>query len=326
MNAVTVHKTHTFKWLLKREYWENRGGFLWAPVVTGAIVALLSLIASTIGTVKVLQMKNKPSFNMNIDGPIDEYTRQIGAVGDGILILGLGLAFVVLAFVVFFYCLGTLHDDKRDRSILFWKSLPVSDTAMVLSKVCWALLLAPLLSLVIGVAIGLTLWVIAGASMAISGVPSGFSMFTHSHPFAVVGNALSSLPIYVCWALPTVGWLMFCSAWARSKPFLWAVLVPILACIIISMVGILGLDLPYDKLWYVVAYRGLLSVIPGTWSPLAGHIDNNIQIHSPADLMQVVNLGNNWQLFGTIDMWIGMLVGVAFIVAAIHIRRWRETE
>ncbi|MET0580454.1 MAG: ABC transporter permease, partial [Pseudoxanthomonas sp.] len=41
---MTAHKTNNFKWLLKREFWENRGGFLWAPVITGAIVSFLYLL------------------------------------------------------------------------------------------------------------------------------------------------------------------------------------------------------------------------------------------------------------------------------------------
>ncbi|GAE49902.1 membrane protein [Xanthomonas arboricola pv. pruni str. MAFF 311562] len=64
---------------------------------------------------------------------------------------------MVLAFVVFFYSLGSLYDDRRDRSVLFWKSLPVSDVQTVLSKAAWALLLAPLIAIVIGVLVGLAL-------------------------------------------------------------------------------------------------------------------------------------------------------------------------
>lgn len=321
-------KATAFKWLLKREFWENRGGFLWAPVVTGIIVVALTLIGSIIGIVKFMQVKNGSDFDMTINDAA-EHARQLGAVGDGILLLGIWLALLVLAFVVFFYCLGNLHDDKRDRSILFWKSLPISDTAMVLSKAAWALLLAPLLALGIGVLIGLALWTIAAISMAITGLPGGISMFTASHPFHMVLGALSCIPLYALWALPAVGWLMFCSAWARSKPFLWAVLVPVLACVIISMMSLLGPDIPHDTLWYVVVYRGLLSVLPGSWSPLSIHNSQDFRgdaINSPSDLMNLVNLGNNWHLFATAELWIGVVVGIALLAAAIYVRRWRETE
>ncbi|WP_454830607.1 ABC transporter permease [Pseudoxanthomonas wuyuanensis] len=329
MNAVTTAhaaKGTTFKWLLKREFWENRGGFFWAPVVTGAIVSALTLIASIIGVVKV---KSSTDFDINVGDDAVEYARQIGAVGDGILMGGLGLTQIVLAFVVFFYALGTLYDDRRDRSVLFWKSLPVSDTQMVLSKAAWALLLAPVLSIVIGVLVGLVLWIITAGSMAVIGVPGGLAMFTHSHPLTVIGNALSTIPIYLFWALPAVGWLMFCSAWARSKPFLWAVLIPVLACVMVSMLGILGIKVPYAGLWYTVVYRGLLSVLPGAWSPRSFETGSELaqtQVESPADLIRMLNLGNNWHIFGTADLWIGAAVGIALIAGAIYLRRWRESD
>lgn len=328
--ATTVHATKStaFKWLLKREFWENRGGFFWAPVITGAIISVLTFIAAAIGVIKFFQLKKDATFNVNLDDNLLEHARQLGHVGDGILMGGMGLTQIVLAFVVFFYALGALYDDRRDRSILFWKSLPVTDTEMVLSKAAWALLLAPILSVIIGVAVGLVLWIIAAVSMGVMGVPGSWAMFTHSHPLQVIGNVLSTLPLYFFWALPAVGWLMFCSAWSRSKPFLWAVLVPVLACVIISMMGILGLDIPYGPLWYTVVYRGLLSVMPGTWSPrsfetseAAGH-----DVNSPEDLVRLLNLGNNWHIFGTADLWIGAIIGVALIAAAIYVRRWREAE
>ncbi|KAF1722614.1 ABC transporter permease [Pseudoxanthomonas wuyuanensis] len=329
MNAVTTahaSKGTAFKWLLKREFWENRGGFFWAPVVTGAIVSALTLIASIIGVVKV---KSNADFDINIGDDAVEYARQIGAVGDGILMGGLGLTQIVLAFVVFFYALGTLYDDRRDRSVLFWKSLPVSDTQMVLSKATWALLLAPVLSIVIGMLVGLVLWIITAGSMAVMGVPGGLSMFTHSHPLTVIGNALSTIPLYLFWALPAVGWLMFCSAWARSKPFLWAVLIPVLACVMVSMLGILGIKIPYAGLWYTVVYRGLLSVLPGAWSPRSLQTGSELaqtQVESPADLIRMLNLGNNWHIFGTADLWIGAVAGIALIAGAIYLRRWRESD
>src|SRR3546814_20822192 len=60
---------------------------------------------------------------------------KVGFALDVAMYSAMGLLVVVLGFVVFFYCLGALYDDRRDRSILFWKSLPVSDASTVLSKV-----------------------------------------------------------------------------------------------------------------------------------------------------------------------------------------------
>ena len=332
MNAVTStlgkpSKPGAFKWLIKREFWENRGGFFWAPVITGGIFLVLNLILAVIGSIAARRSMDGGGFV--IDDAPEKAHQIVGGIGDGMLLGGVILACVVLAFVVFFYALGTLYDDRRDRSVLFWKSLPVSDTQTVLSKALWALVLAPLLAIGIGILIGVAMWLISALTITVNGLPAGGAMFTHSHPLRVIGGVISSLPVYMMWSLPAVGWLMFCSAWARSKPFLWAVLVPVLACVIVSMTDILpGLDIRHDLVWYTVVYRGLLSVVPGAWFPTleGGAANPHTEINTPDELANAIDLTRSWHAFATTDLWIGAAIGVALIVGAIHLRRWRESE
>jgi ABC-2 type transport system permease protein len=329
MNAVTStlgkpSKPGAFKWLIKREFWENRGGFLWAPVITGGIFVVLYSLAALI-----LSIAGRSSNEIRLDDAPNKAHAIVGGIGDAMLLGGVILACVVLAFVVFFYALGTLYDDRRDRSVLFWKSLPVSDTHMVLSKLAWALVLAPLLAIGIGILIGVAMWLISALTITVNGLPAGGALFTHSHPLRIIGGVISSLPVYMMWSLPAVGWLMFCSAWARSKPFLWAVLVPVLACVIVSMTDILpGLDIRHDLVWYTVVYRGLLSVVPGAWFPTleGGAANPHTEINTPDELANAIDLTRSWHAFATADLWIGAAIGVALIVGAIHLRRWRESE
>ncbi|HYG05801.1 MAG TPA: ABC transporter permease [Stenotrophomonas sp.] len=310
-----------FGWLLKREFWEHRGGFLWAPVITGSIVVVLYGLLAVIGSIA----GRKSGGGFNLDESPQKIHEVVGAFGDGVLLAGILLACVVLAFVVFFYSLGALYDDRRDRSVLFWKSLPLSDSQTVLSKAAWALLLAPLLALGVGLAIGLAMWLITALTMTVNGLPAGAAVFTHSHPLRVVGGAIAALPVYIAWALPTVGWLMFCSAWSRTKPFLWAVLIPILACVIVSMMDILPpMHIRHDVLWYVVVFRGLLSVAPGTWYAAINGGHGNREINTPDELANAIDLRDSWQAFGTYDLWIGVVIGVVLIAGAIYMRRWRD--
>ena len=330
MNAVTTthhHKTNTFKWLLKREFWENRGGFLWAPLITGAIISLLTAV---LAVTWVARFRSSGASSELFNDGLAEHARQIGGIGDTALMAGISLTAVVLAFVVFFYALGCLYDDRRDRSVLFWKSLPASDLQTVLSKATWALLLAPVLAILVGVLIGIVLWLIAFAAASAVGVPNASAIVTHAHPFSVVGNMLTAIPVYLLWALPTVGWLMLCSAWARTKPFLWAVLIPLLASVMISMVGILpGTNINYGVIWYTLVYRGLLSVVPWAWAPASTAIEENARriegsgIHGPADIVNLMNI-SNLDVLGSPDLWIGAAIGAAFIALAVYLRRWRE--
>ena len=142
---------NTFKWLLKREYWEHRGGFFWAPVVAGVVFLLFSTMAIVAGEsmrrATDIGAERMTINNVELDRLTETLTPKEQLEMAGGLDLGTLLAgswpFIVLAFVVFFYCLGALYDDRKDRSILFWKSLPVSDGRTVLSKLASALVVAP---------------------------------------------------------------------------------------------------------------------------------------------------------------------------------------
>lgn len=325
--ARTLTKPGVFAWLLRREYWENRGGFLWAQLITGGIVLVFAILGAVIGAIQMRSHGAGDTINNDWSGMATGY----GVAGDVALLAGFTISSIVVAFVVFFYCLGSLYNDRHDRSVLFWKSLPVSDTMTVGSKLTWALLLTQIVSIVTGLLVGLGLWVIIAVAASVAGLPGAGAIFTASHPFRIIGAMLATLPIYVLWSLPAIGWLMLCSAWARRVPFLWAVLVPLLACTVISIMAAMpGVQLPLGKVWYVVAYRGLLSVIPGMWQP-ARMVHNETAesalnaAKDPSDSLQM-GLHNltDPSIYASADLWIGAVVGIALIVLAVVIRRRRD--
>lgn len=326
-SVTPISPARKFAWLLRREYWENRGGFFWAPVITGIVICALSLLGALAGSLHLSGIE-RPE-NLNVGMAESEIARQMGFIGDGGLLAGVGIVGVVLGFVVFFYALGSLYDDRRDRSILFWKSLPVSDWLTVSSKLAWALFLAPALAFLIGLGIGAVLLLISALTMKVNGMPGGWSLIWHSHPIQIMFNALSVVPVYAAWSLPSVGWLMLCSAFARSKPFLWAVLVPILSATLMSWMGALpGISMPHGTIWYTLGYRLLLSIAPGTWyidGTLIGRLAASADsIESPSDLLHVIDLRRGWHIFAGADVWIGMAAGIAMIAAAIWLRRRRD--
>jgi ABC-2 type transport system permease protein len=317
--------THTFRLLLRREYWENRGGFFWAPVIAGGIAVLFGILGAITGAIGM----REDGVQMDIRGdmPPDFMSRFFGLIADVNLIGGIGLSILVMVFVLFFYCLGALYDERKDRSVLFWKSLPVSDTQTVLAKVAWAVVLSPLVSVAIGVIIGVCMWLISALMFAASGHPAAMSGFTHSHPMSILIDMLTAMSVYPLWALPTIGWLMFCSAWARSKPFLWAVLIPVLAGAIISWMDTLpGIDIPHETVWYILGLRGLLSIVPGTWlanEQVFGLIEKPDEIEGPSHVVEILS-GASTHAFATPDLWIGAVLGVAMIYGSIRLRRWRD--
>jgi ABC-2 type transport system permease protein len=315
----------TMYWLVKREFWEHRGGFFWAPIITGGVFLLLNIM----GIIAAEVIGAQHNINFGASGGLrhviaDMDTGDLSKVGftlDMAMYSAMGLLIVVLGFVVFFYCLGALYDDRRDRSILFWKSLPISDTSTVLSKIISATMLAPIVAVVTGIIIGMLQLLILAVTLSFHGV-NVWQLLLLAHPFRVMVNLIGYIPLYVLWALPSVGWLLLCSAWARNKPFLWAVALPVATGLLVSWFGIMGLfDLPTTWFWKNIVQRGLFSVFPGTGS-VFGHQDG-IAVSSNQG-MDFMDLGNTYQLLASTNLWIGVVVGLGLLAGAIWFRRWRD--
>ena len=317
----------TFYWLVKREFWEHRGGFFWAPVITGGVFLLLNIMgiitAEVIGARHGIRIGASGGLQRVIADMNAGDLSKVGLALDVAMYSAMGLIAVVLGFMVLSYCLGALYNERRDRSVLFWKSLPVSDRDTVLSKVVSATLVAPAIAIVVGIVVGMLQLLIVTVVLSFHGVHV-WQLLILAHPFRVTANLLGSIPLYLLWALPSVGWLLLCSAWARSKPFLWAVALPVVTGVLVSWFGIMGLfNLPTGWFWANVVQRLLLSVFPGA-SILAGAHGINVGHAGTDPRLDFMDLSQTYQLLSAPDVWIGVVVGVALIAGAIWFRRWRD--
>lgn len=334
--VAAPHATHKFKLLLKREFWEHKGGFFWAPLVAGGISLLLTIMAIVVG--EVVARKAMADGKLNIDDEfvvngldIGQITSKMDAsdlqhLADGIdlsMLMASGWPFIVLAFVVFFYCLGALYDERKDRSVLFWKSLPVSDRDTVLSKVATAILVAPALAVGAALVTMLGFLLVISVVVMIHGGNPVQLIWGPGSPLLVAANLVALIPVYALWALPTVGWLLLCSAWSRSKPFLWAIMIPVFAGIFVTWFDLMqAFDMESVWFWKNVVARMLFSVVPGTWIDAAQL--EGVDFEGPAQLTGLVALKASWSTLLTPQLWIGVLVGATMIFGAIQLRRRRE--
>lgn len=319
--------TNTLVWLVKREFWEHRGGFFWAPVITGGIFVVLNLMGIITGEVFGARNGVNLSFagghnNMELlTRALDQQSMDtVGAGLDMVMYSSTMIMGIVLGFVVFFYCLGALYDDRRDRSILFWKSLPISDTATVLSKVIAATIVAPFITVIVGAVTGLLMLLTFATALSLHGV-GVWHLLSLSHPLQVIGNMIGSIPLYLLWALPSVGWLMLCSAWARSKPFLWAVALPVGAGVAIGWFNLLGtLNVSNGWYWRDVAARILGSVFPGGWFSEVSGIGGD----GPAELLSSMSVSHSYTVLASLNLWIGVAAAIVMLAGAVWFRRWRD--
>ena len=336
--AVHASPARRFGWLLRREFWEHKGGFLWAPLVAGAISLLLSAMGIVIAMVAARDSMPEDGTislgdsEIQLNGlDLGMLTSQLGheelaRLGDGLdltLMLASGWPFIVLAFVMFFYCLGALYDERKDRSVLFWKSLPLSDSSTVLSKVVSAVVVAPLLATIAAI---LTMFgflaLISLVVLFYGGNPVAL-LWGPASPALISLQYIAAIPLYALWAMPTIGWLLLCSSWARSKPFLWAIVIPLFAGIFVAWLEFLGVF--EDVTWPFfrnIVLRALTSIFPMTFMDLEYLKSVNFDVPGAArNLMNPLGVYRN---LASLDLWGGVVAGVAMIFAAIRLRLWRD--
>ena len=328
---------NTMKWLLRREFWEHKGGFVWAPLIAAVLMVVLvgGMIGYGISTGKL----DGDSVTVSINGEevhrasgskiaslADRHTRtQIADVAANNYIATGAPIFIVLPVVAFFYCLGALYDDRRDRSILFWKSLPISDATTVLSKLVTALVLAPAITIVIASAAAFLILMLGGVAASHQGLNLFGPVLSNINLYLSPVYLLAMIPVYILWALPCAGWLLLVSSWAKSKVFLWAVGVPLIAAVLLKwmdyLLALYGATINADWIINNVLETLLLGLVPGAWF-MDGGTALPLRDQHGVDMLSV--LGASWGSLARPELWVGAAAGIAMIVAAIRLRRWRD--
>ncbi len=316
---------NTLAWLLKREMWEHRGGMLTAQWVTGCVL-LGFLLMGLIWTL-VVSGRLEAEFQIGVDlGQLITSLeaadpRLIGSALDGMLFGHASLHYVVLYFVVFFYCLGALYDDRRDRSMLFWKSLPLSDTQTVVSKLLIAAVVAPLIAWAVIVLVNLSTMVLLSLFVLVQGGNPIKLIWMTASPIRIWFNLLLSIPVMALWSLPAFAWLLLASSWARSKPFLWAVVPPVVLGILNGWFQLLqAFQLPSAAYWEHVVLRLL------AW-PVSAAVQHGEMVAFEQGQAPDINLLTSDALLGMLadpSMWIGVAISAVMIAGAIALRRYRD--
>jgi ABC-2 type transport system permease protein len=215
-----------------------------------------------------------------------------------------GLMMLIVTILGVFYSLDALYGERRDRSMLFWKSLPVSDTLTVLAKASIPIIILPLLGFAIvfiaeSLMLLLSSSVLAASGLSVTNWWTQLSFFRMSFLLLyhlVTGHGL--------WYAPLYAWLLLVSAWARRTPFLWAFLPPIALCYL-------------EKIAFNTTHlTGLLM------NRLAGGIE---AVYVPGSLpMNPMTQPTPGRFLESPGLWLGLAFAAACLVAAVRLRRYRE--
>jgi ABC-2 type transport system permease protein len=282
--TATISESQRMYWLVRRELWEYRSIYI-APLAV-AVVALFAFCLSSFVGIWEEPLRLNPA---EPHGPYD---------------MAAGLMMLTGIVVSVFYCLDALHGERRDRSILFWKSLPVSDVATVLSKASIPLVILPLLTFAITVGMQWVMLLVSSGVVLASG--ESVAMLWTKLSFLRMSWLLlyHILTAHALWPAPIYCWLLLVSGWSRRATFLWAAL---------PVVAIAGVEQIVFHTWhfaFLVCGR-LIGAAP-TVATSPGMF--------PTDPMTHVALGS---FLSSPGLWIGLALAAVFLAAAVRLRRYQ---
>jgi ABC-2 type transport system permease protein len=276
-------------WALRRELWENRAIYI-APLAAAG-VGLFGFLVTLIH----LPQRMRAATTLS---PTEQHER-IAQPFDAAAALLMG-TFIIVAM---FYCVEALQRERRDRSILFWKSLPVSDLTTVAAKASIPFVVLPLLAVAITVATQFIMLLVSSAVLA----GSGLSVATYWAQVSFLQTSLLLLyhvfTVHVLWSAPIYGWLLLVSAWARRAAILWAVLPPLAISTLEKLLFNTAHFAAFLGQFFTGGTEGVYA--PGTM---------------PMDPVTHLTPG---RFLGTAGLWIGLAVTAAFLAAAVRLRRYR---
>lgn len=285
MAPATMSATRPLYWSIRREIWENRSIYI-APLA----VAGVALVAFSISSILGIWEK---ALRLNPEQPLGPYDMVAG------------LMMVTGIVVSVFYCLDAFHGERRDRSILFWKSLPVSDVTTVLAKAAIPLVVLPVLIVAITVATQWLMLLISSLVLLVSG-QSVVTLWTQLSFVRMSWLMLYHvLTAHTLWPAPVYCWLLFVSGWPRRATFLWAAL---------PVVAIGGVEQLVFHTWRFATLVGnrLIGNTPTTVVFTPDMFPTNPMTHITPGIF----LSNP-------ELWIGLAIAAAFLAGAVRLRHYQ---
>lgn len=302
--AATTTATRPFYWSVRRELWEHRS-LLIAPLASAGVLLLAFCFAAYHAAQSPEGMAVPPE-------------RLHG------MLLGIFSAISVfigwtLAATAWFYCLDALHGERRDRSVLFWKSMPVSDTTTVLSKLFVVMAVVPVLAVAITLVTQFLVLLLGSVTALAVGHGAG-PLWSSLQPFQQLVVLIYGALAASLWYAPISAWLLLVSSWAKRSIFLWSVLPPIII-VVFERVGLRS-----DHFADLLRYRlvsGLMTAFRMTPGQQPRMVDGEVHLgrHLPTNAIELLDPVG---FLSNPHLWTGLVAAAVFIAGAVWMRRYRE--
>ena len=247
---------------------------------------------------------------------IDE--NQRGAILSSLLLGVSGMFGFAMMFIMVFYALDALYAERKNKSILFWRSMPVTDAETVISKLLVTLLVIPVVTFGLAAVVEIVVLIISSIWVSMRGA-SAWNLIWNAAPlFDTWAVTLTMFVTSALWFAPFFGWFLLVSGFTKRSPFLMGI-VPIL---LLPMLG--SLILKTNLFWEILASRGPQAnpIFPTLDS--IRFIDEDALIGAVSEGMTMMSLLDFGRFFASIDMWLGLIVCGLFAGGAVYVRRYRD--
>jgi ABC-2 type transport system permease protein len=288
MARASISQGRLLYWSVRREVWENRSIYLAPAAVAGFLIVGL-LIAVARGVLHV-GFEMTTGSGEHAGGVVNAYQIASGAI------------MAVALIVSWFYCLSTLQGERRDRSILFWKSLPVSDTTSVVAKAAIPFVVIPVVMTALVIATHLIILLILSIGFSATGQGAATAWPNPGLPQVWLTSVYHLVTIHVLWYAPLYCYMLMVSAWSKRAPFLWAVVPPVLAGVV-------------EKIAFNTTY--VFSILRDRFT---GESSGALGAggRTSMESMQTID---PLHFFASPGLWIGLAVAVGFLVVTVRLRR-----
>lgn len=308
-----------FAALVKREFIEHKNGYFWIPVILVGLM-LAMLILSVLGFGNAIRLDEIQVYGISNLGEGLEIAQMQAAekgadLGPMVALFFWslsGFASVALPFVVFFSLLGSLYEERRDRSVLFFKSMPVSDTYEVLAKLVASVCVAPIVLLAVVIVGQLIIALFLSVIVLFQGGPVSVLWPLDDMIIGWV-SFVFGYSLFALWFIPLFAWLLLVSSFAPRMPFVFAVLPPV-------VIGIV------EKVFFDTERFALMLASRG--EGLGRAIEKNLNhpmINGPEDLYSGLSLEIIFNGFvnslASGSFWMGLVVAAAMLWGAIELRK-----
>jgi len=310
------------KTLVRREFWEHRGAFIKTPIIISIVLFVITIGAYITGLVLASKTGSRELADTSIRELANLSQEKLTTFWDIQLVSISSLYLVVLFFVLFFFLLGSLFDDRKDGSILFWKSLPISDTETVLSKLVTAMIFVPVFFVVIFFAATIAEMILYSILLLIHGFNPIQLVWAPVNLFSGIYAMLLGAFMQMLWAMPIYGWLIFSSSVSKRRPFLFAIFIPAIISFSWYWVNILSFKFTDFSMFKKPLFHLAHAMLPYGSGSMG---DNNFSFSPEENSSLPVLISNMSSSIINREILYGIIVAVVFVAISIWVRRYRNT-